>query len=1180
MQSFMPPYKSSAHSMGVSQGISHDRTIGAPDGTPDGTPDGAPDHAGSVALLDHPPEALDIALERGLESDLAWEIARSRRRDLRWVPTVSLRVLLVATEAPPVLGGIARQIGYIEEVLRDRGHHVDTLAYPDVGRLSIKGMRFSGLGLKLLTRLHAMRRYDVIHIHGVTPTVSDVALLFALTFRRIQGNRPLVVYTHHMDVAYGPGGVLNRIYNALHHRLSARADLAITTTHDAMRHLKPHGPSIVLPSAVDVDVFSTTAPKDERFTILFVGQFRPYKGVRVLMQALSQLHSVRLLVAGSGPEEQSYRELAAQLALDVEFHVRVSDEQLRVLYQRAHVLVLPSLTRAEAFGMVVIEGMVAGCVPVASDLPGVREVVGRSGFLCPPGDAPRLAHVIERLRDDPELVEHLSTQGRARALQFDRYALVGHLERVITGRVLYQRLKEMAQTATTTRRRSSRALTPPVLPSTAVWNYSTSDLQRLQTWVDVVQQKDYDGPLEPDPAPDTGDIAHLAAHLRATAPPRKRWPQDDAARDTVAQTRRTTARLRVPIRTDTAAGVSAQPPSEAGSERKVGEVVLEGMQDIADRPTEPVSVAVAVQPPQRQGTAPDAQPEDDEVKPAVRKTRQRWSGFLLGLSVLAAETLTLLIQGYRVDFSPDLLGDEGLYMRVSQSLAQGNGFTLFGHVFMYHPPLFMWLEGAYIKLAGLATADPVSLLLSVRYVNIVFAACTAVVLLLFARKLDGYRAALVTVALFIVDAYVQRIDRRNMLETLAMLCALLGVYLFFTYRPRVPAPQRIAAGVAFGLAVLTKEAMFFELFALCVYVVLFRRSQLRDMAWVAGISVSVYLVYPLYLVVQGQGSNYLQFKASEFALLPASLVVLFGRSAGASSRPDAASISSGPQNLLRLIPQYGVTYLLIGLALVLAPMLLRLMRGDIAGKYLATWSLFSIAFGLLFGRISDQYFYYLVVPTFIMVGFAFARVESTLRSARTSSMAATTVAGVSSHTVSAKRQISPIVYQAIWLCLVAGVVAAISVDGFLGLKTYALGTDDGYMQVLQYVQARIPPGTILVSSDDAAQYYLAPEYTVRFDRYPSDFALRNERYFIMSSKDLAEGFNNTTPAFYDWVMANTHPLQVSYDTSYWTIGLYELNPPLAPEVLQNCQGPSLGRHTRSTMPPSCPSASRVPGDSG
>src|SRR5215208_6554917 len=110
----------------------------------------------------------------------------------------SLRILVVAPEAPPVRSGIASVVGYLQKGLDGRGHRIDVLAYPEVRRLAFGEIRLSSLIFKIPRLLRRIDDYDVIHIHGATPTVSDVALLFALRRKR----HPVVVYTHHMDLAF------------------------------------------------------------------------------------------------------------------------------------------------------------------------------------------------------------------------------------------------------------------------------------------------------------------------------------------------------------------------------------------------------------------------------------------------------------------------------------------------------------------------------------------------------------------------------------------------------------------------------------------------------------------------------------------------------------------------------------------------------------------------------------------------------------------------------------------------------------------------------------------------------------------------------------------------------------------------------------------------------------------
>jgi hypothetical protein len=395
-------------------------------------------------------------------------------------------------------------------------------------------------------------------------------------------------------------------------------------------------------------------------------------------------------------------------------------------------------------------------------------------------------------------------------------------------------------------------------------------------------------------------------------------------------------------------------------------------------------------------------------------------------------------------------------------------------------------------------------------------------------------------ALFIMDPYVQRINRRNMLETLAMLCALLGLYIFFTRRPHLTRWQRLAAGIVFGLAVLTKEPMFLELLALIICVLLFRRHQLRDVLWVATIASSLYLLYPLWTIISGQWNNYLSYKLFNVSRIVDSII-----SQRPASTPKTITLVLATRGDLltnltdRLFP-YGSSYLLIALAALFTILLILRYRHLLAARYLISWSVFSFGFGLILGRISDQYFYYLVVPSIVVSGYILA---SLFETALLPTLKKTSIRKLSVlHQGHSLFPIPPAIYQVIWRSVFAVFCVTFLYNGFVWTKMYALGSDDAYMQIVRYIEANVPAGASIEASDDVAVYYLSPSYVTFLDRGTQTIEDRHIRYFIMSSKDAAGGIDAMTPQLYTWVIHNSSPLLVLNDSSFGKIGLYQLKP--------------------------------------
>jgi hypothetical protein len=507
----------------------------------------------------------------------------------------------------------------------------------------------------------------------------------------------------------------------------------------------------------------------------------------------------------------------------------------------------------------------------------------------------------------------------------------------------------------------------------------------------------------------------------------------------------------------------------------------------------------------------------------------------MALTLCIVGLITLLIQGYHLSTAPDIFSDEGVYLLVGLNIAKGLGLVVDHTAFLWHPPGYMVIEALYIKLTGLTNADTLTAVLSVRYLNVFFSACTAVLLVLFGYKLHSYKAGLFMAALFIMDPYVQRINRRNMLETLAMLCILLGLYIFFTRRPHLTKWQRFAAGSAFGLAVLTKEPMFLELLALIIYVLLFKRHQIRDVIWVVATAIGIYLLYPLGIIASGQWRSYLSYKF--FGISRIINLLTNHQSTSASITLVAATRSDLLSIILNKLIQYGMSYLLIALATFFTGLLILRYRHLIAARYLITWSLFSLGFGLILGRVSDQYFYYLIVPSIVVSGYMLATLFETalLPSLKKVSKKASTL-----RKNSARFSIPAAAYQVMWRSVFALFCVMFLYDSSIWAKTYALGSDDAYMNMIRYIKINIPEGEMIEVSDDVAVYYLYPSYVTLLDRNPTTIMNRHVRYFIMSVKDAEGGFDAMTPQLYTWVIQNSHPLFVQNDLSFGKIGVYQL----------------------------------------
>jgi rhamnosyl/mannosyltransferase len=363
-----------------------------------------------------------------------------------WRP---LDILIVTSEAPPIVSGIATCIDRLAAGLIAREHRVRVLSSTQIRRVAVGEWRLSSFVAHWPRIARRLGHFDVVNLHGPVPTMSDAFLW--LSGWLPSHLRPAIVYTHHSPIDIKGASGMSACYNKVHKFLALRADRIVASSqHYARQHRSRYGPATVtIPWGADPRM-PGTGPRDRpggELHVLFVGQMRPYKGVETLLAAAAGQPWLRLTLVGEGAELARYRRLAERLGVDnTRFTGRVSPAELHHHYEVNDVVVLPSVTRAEAFGLVLLEGMVAGCVPVASDLPGVRDVAGATGLVVPPGDPMALRAALRGLASDAALLERLGAASRraAQGLTWDR--CVASYEKVMleAARSRYARLHGIA----------------------------------------------------------------------------------------------------------------------------------------------------------------------------------------------------------------------------------------------------------------------------------------------------------------------------------------------------------------------------------------------------------------------------------------------------------------------------------------------------------------------------------------------------------------------------------------------------------------------------------------------------------------------------------------------------------------------------------------------------------------
>jgi glycosyltransferase involved in cell wall biosynthesis len=343
-----------------------------------------------------------------------------------------VKILQILYYYEPYTSGLTVYAARLARALVARGHEVRILASrhdrslpatettPDgirITRLAVAA-RFDRAVImpRLLPEaIRQMRQADVVHLH--LPMAEAAALVAAGKLLRKR-----VVVTHHADLVLarsplsrlgasvakwsGIGGA--RLADALVTNTEGRAAVSPTTRRSGKQ-------ATIIPPPVAVRIPGPTAREDFRRehdlgpgpVVGYVGRYASEKGIEVLLQTIPRLRErfPDAIVALAGPRRDprdgsllrgpwdAWLERYAEAIRPLDY---LSDEDLGRFYAACDVLVLPSTDWTESFGMVQIEAMLCGTPVVASDLPGVREPIDRTGFgmLAAPGDVAALACAI------------------------------------------------------------------------------------------------------------------------------------------------------------------------------------------------------------------------------------------------------------------------------------------------------------------------------------------------------------------------------------------------------------------------------------------------------------------------------------------------------------------------------------------------------------------------------------------------------------------------------------------------------------------------------------------------------------------------------------------------------------------------------------------------------------------
>lgn len=163
---------------------------------------------------------------------------------------------------------------------------------------------------------------------------------------------------------------------------------------------------------------------------LFVGAFRYYKGLNVLLEAAAR-SGLPVVIAGGGPMKADLEQQAKSCnASNIFFAGMVNDEDKNILYELCYGVVFPSHLRSEAFGVSLLEGAQFGRPLISCEIGTGTSYINihhQTGLVITPADSHALAEAMQSLWDNPETARRYGENaGKRFAESFTSAKMIDH----------------------------------------------------------------------------------------------------------------------------------------------------------------------------------------------------------------------------------------------------------------------------------------------------------------------------------------------------------------------------------------------------------------------------------------------------------------------------------------------------------------------------------------------------------------------------------------------------------------------------------------------------------------------------------------------------------------------------------------------------------------------------------
>jgi len=368
-----------------------------------------------------------------------------------------MKIMMLSWEYPPrIVGGIARVVHDLSHAFIKQGHEVHVITYKEgntkefekdgevfVHRVTnypinannlidwVMQLNFCMIE-KAADVIKEFGKFDVVHAH-------DWLVAYAARTLKNSYKLPLVATIHATESGRNKGihdksqGYINDVEWMLTYEASNVICNSMYMKYEIQNLFgKPIENIHVVPNGINVNKFEKQErdwefrrnyAADNEKIVFFAGRIVHEKGIQILLEAVPKIlqnyQDVKFVIAGRGPCLDDLKAQAERLGISnkVYFTGYLNDVQITKMYKAIDVATFPSLY--EPFGIVALEGMLAGAATVVSDAGGLNEIVshGIDGMKSYAGNANSLADSILEVLFNQDLCKQIATNAHAKVVK-------------------------------------------------------------------------------------------------------------------------------------------------------------------------------------------------------------------------------------------------------------------------------------------------------------------------------------------------------------------------------------------------------------------------------------------------------------------------------------------------------------------------------------------------------------------------------------------------------------------------------------------------------------------------------------------------------------------------------------------------------------------------------------------